>query len=69
MDAIEKDLTGRKDEIQKEIELLFKANMKMTDWNIPEVDDKKVAEVLLDIMEDKLSQIRADITAGKYDYY
>ena len=68
MDAIEKDLTGRKDEIQKEIELLFKANMKMTDWNIPEVDDKKVAEVLLDIMEDKLSQIRADITAGKYDY-
>jgi hypothetical protein len=69
MDVILKELTSRKDEIEKEIEVLFNANMKITDWDVPEVDDKKAAEVLLAIMETKLAEIRADVTAGKYDYY
>jgi len=69
MELLLKNLTDRKDEIEQELELLFKANMKITDWNIPEVDDKKVAEVLLSIMEEKLTKIRTDINNGKYDYY
>ncbi len=43
--------------------------MKITDWDVPEADDKKAAEVLLDIIEEKLSAIRSDIANGKYDYY
>ncbi len=69
MDVILKELASRKDEIQKEVEILFNANMKITDWDVPEADDKKAAEVLLDIIEEKLSAIRSDIANGKYDYY
>ncbi len=69
MDVILKELASRKDEIQKEVEVLFNANMKITDWDVPEADDKQAAEILLDIMQDKLTAIRFDIANGKYDYY
>jgi len=69
MDNIKKELIERKSEIQKELELLFKANIKITDWDIPEANDKEVATLLLDIMEEKLASIRTDIANGKYDYY
>jgi len=68
MDTVMKELTSRKDEIQKEVEILFNANMKITDWDVPEVDDKKAAEMLLSIIEEKLAAIRSEISAGKYDY-
>ena len=69
MDVILKELASRKDEIQKEVEILFNTNMKITDCDVPEADDKQAAEVLLDIMQDKLTAIRFDIANGKYDYY
>jgi hypothetical protein len=68
MDVILKELASRKNEIQKEVELLFNTNMKITDWDVPEADDKQGAEILLGIMEEKLAAIRLDISAGKYDY-
>ena len=69
MDAIQKDLESRKSEIRKEMELLFKANMKMTDWNVPEGDDKEIAIRLLMILQEALDDIKTDVQAGKYDYY
>ena len=69
MDVILKELAGRKNEIQKEVDILFKANMKITDWDVPEADDKQAAELILKIIEERLSKIRSDIVAGKYDYY
>ena len=69
MDAVQKELASRKSEIQKEIELLFKANMKITDWDVPEADDKEGAKILLDMIQEKIDAIRADVEAGKYDYY
>ena len=50
MDVIQKELTSRKAEIQKEVELLFKVNMKITDWDVPEADDKEAAKILLDMI-------------------
>ncbi len=69
MDAVIKDLISRKSEIQAEVEAIFKTNMKITDWNIPEANDKEAAKVILDIIQDKLDTIKADVAAGKYDYY
>jgi len=69
MDVIQKELTSRKAEIQGAVELLFKANMKITDWDVPEADDKEGAKILLDMMQEKIDTIRADIEAGKYDNY
>lgn len=69
MDAIQKELVSRKTEIQLAVELLFKANMKITDWDVPEADDKEGAKILLDMIQEKIDIIRADVNAGKYDYY
>jgi hypothetical protein len=69
MDVIQKELTSRKTEIQLAVEVLFKANMKITDWDVPEADDKEGAKILLDMIQEKIDTIRADVEAGRYDYY
>lgn len=69
MDVIEKELTSRKTEIQAEVLAVFKVNMKITDWDVPEADDNQAAKVLVQIMQEALDQIKQDIEAGKYDNY
>jgi uncharacterized protein YecE (DUF72 family) len=69
MNAVQKDFENRKSEIRKELELLFKANMKITDWNAPEADDNEAAKQLILIMQEAMDEIKVDIEAGKYDYY
>ena len=69
MQVIIKELESRKSEIELAVDLLFKANMKITDWDVPEADDKQAAEIILKIMQDKIDTIRVDIQAGKYDTY
>ncbi|HIP14529.1 MAG TPA: hypothetical protein EYG74_03460 [Sulfurimonas autotrophica] len=68
-DAVIKDLAEREAEIEEAIELLFKANMKITDWDVPEADDTKAANIILNIMEKKIHQLRDDVKAGKYKNY
>jgi len=69
MDIIQKELESRKSEIKKELELLFKTNMKITDWDVPEADDNEAANILLSILQEALDEIKVDVAAGKYDYY
>ena len=69
MDALHKELESRKAEITKGMELFFKANMTITDWDVPEVDDHAAAKQLVAIMQEALDKIKADIKAGEYDYY
>ena len=69
MDAVQKDLQTRKDEIIKELELLFKTNLKITDWDVPEADDQEAAMMLANILQEGLDKIKEDIKAGKYNNY
>lgn len=69
MDALQQELESRKNEIRKGLELFFKANMTITDWDVPEVDDHEAAKRLVAIMQEALEQIKADVAAGVYDYY
>ena len=69
MDAIQKELVSRKAEIQKELELLFKTNMKITDWDVPEADDVEAAKILHSILQEKLDGIKKDIENGAYTNY
>ena len=69
MSVVEKELNSRKSEIQAELELLFKANMKITDWDVPEPDDNEAAKMLLDILQEKLDNMREDVKSGKYTNY
>lgn len=68
MDTVEKEFYSRKKEILKELKFLFKANMKITDWDIPEPDNQKAAGVLADILQEGLDEIKEDIKNGKFDY-
>ena len=68
-DVVIKELAVRKTEIEKELELLFTTNMKITDWDVPEAEDTEAADVLLNIMEKKIQQLREDVKAGKYENY
>ena len=68
-DVVIKELAVRKTEIEKELELLFKVNMKITDWDVPEADDTEAADIILNIMEKKIQVLRADVKAGKYENY
>jgi len=63
------EMASRKAEIEKELELLFKVNMKITDWDVPEADDKEAAKLLVNILQKKLDAIRADVEAGTYNNY
>jgi hypothetical protein len=69
VDVLSKEFASRKDEIQNELEVLFKANMKITDWDVPEANDHAAAKILLEILQDKLDSISADIQSGKYNNY
>ncbi|MBA1433063.1 MAG: hypothetical protein FAF04_05620 [Epsilonproteobacteria bacterium] len=68
-DAVIKELAVRKAEIEKELGLLFKANMKITDWDVPEADDTEAAEIILRIMDKKIQELRDEVKAGKYKNY
>jgi len=68
-DVVQREFDSRKSEIKKSLEVLFKANMKITDWDIPEADDQKAAEILLAILEEKLQEIKTDVEDGKYKDY
>jgi len=67
--ATQKDLQNRIDEIRDELESLFKSNLKITDWNVPEADDQNAAEILVSILEQKLSEIKEDVKNKKYETY
>ena len=69
MDVIQKELESRKAEIRSGMDLLFKANMKITDWDVPEADDNEAANMILNILQEVLDEIKVDVDAGKYDYY
>lgn len=69
MNALLKEFESRKGEIEKALEVLFKTNMKITDWDIPEADDEQAATILLAILEKKLDAIREDIVSGNYKNY
>lgn len=69
MNVMLKELESRKSEIQTELEILFKTNMKISDWDVPEADDEEAATILLSILQEKLDAIREDVKSGKYKNY
>ncbi|MEA3491353.1 MAG: hypothetical protein U9R27_05580 [Campylobacterota bacterium] len=69
MDIQEREIAKMHDEITEEVQLVFKKNMKVFDWDIPENDDRKSAELILSVMQKAMDRLTEDVTSGKYDYY
>jgi hypothetical protein len=64
-----KEIDSRTEDIENQLEFLFKTNMKITNWDVPEADDQMAAELIVEILEKKLSKIKEDVTKGVYEYY
>jgi len=69
-------MTPQNQEIEKmqksiitELRAVFKANMKIFDWDIPENDDRKSAELIIDTMQKAMDELKEEIKADKYDQY
>ncbi len=69
VDPVKKELESRRKAIKKELELLFKVNMKITDWDVPEADDKESANLILQIMQDELDNLKEAVKSGEYNNY
>ncbi len=61
MDALRKELESRKDEIKKEIKAIYEANEHITGWDVPEVDEKESAKLLLDVMQKALDEVKKEV--------
>jgi hypothetical protein len=67
--AVQKDMLNRRDEIRADLVSLFKNNLKITDWNVPEADDQKASEILVEILQEKLDEIKKDVQNREYKNY
>jgi len=65
----EKEMEMMKTEITKEIRAVFKANMKIFDWDIPENDGRKSAELIIEVMQEAIDELKDEIANGKFDQY
>lgn len=65
----EQEIKKMKPEIIKEVRLAFKANMKIFDWDIPENDDHRSAQLIIEVMQEALDTLKEEIKDGKYDQY
>ena len=65
MESVQKELESRKEEIKKELRLLFNANNRITGWDVPETDEKEAAQLLLKIMQEALDELKEEIN-NKY---
>jgi hypothetical protein len=65
----EQEIEKMRSSIKKELRLIFKANMKIFDWDIPENNDRQSAELIVQTMQEALDEVKQEITEGKYDNY
>ena len=69
MNPVEQDILRRKDEIIAEVNGVFKVNMKITDWDVPEADDTLAATLILDIMQEAVDELKTRLAEGEFKHY
>ena len=65
----EQEIEKMQGEITTELRAVFKGNMKIFDWDIPENDDRKSAELIIAVMQKAMDELQQEIKDGKYDQY
>ncbi len=61
MDMEHKEIEALKGEIKKELELIYKANMKASGWDIPERDDSEMSKLILETMQKALDELKKEV--------
>jgi len=65
----EQEIKKMQGEITAELRAVFKANMKIFDWDIPENDDEKSAQLIINVMQKAMDKLKSEIADGKYNNY
>ncbi|WP_373028247.1 hypothetical protein [Sulfurovum sp.] len=69
MNPVEQDILGRKNEIISEVNAIFKVNMKITNWDVPEADAKLAGNMIIDIMQEALDGLKMKLSTGEFKDY
>ncbi|WP_309498015.1 hypothetical protein [Sulfurovum sp.] len=69
MNPVKQDILRRKNEITSEINGVFKVNMRITDWDVPEADDELAAKMIIDIMQEALDGLKQKFSEGEFKDY
>ena len=69
MNPVKQDITRRKNEITSEVNGVFKLNMTITDWDVPEADDELAAKMIIDIMQEALDGLKKKLSEGDFKDY
>lgn len=69
MNPVAQDILDRKSEIISEINAIFKVNMKITNWDVPEADDTLAGKMILDIMQEALDGLKTKLEEGEFRDY
>ena len=65
----EQEIEKLQNEITDELRGVFKGNMKIFDWDIPENDDQKSANLIIETMQKAMKDLEKEIKEGKYNLY
>ena len=69
MNPVEQDILSRKNEIISEVNGVFKLNMKITNWDVPEADDTLAGKMIIDIMQEALDGLKVKLSEGEFKDY
>ncbi len=69
MNPVEQDILRRKNEIISEVNAVFKLNMKITDWDVPEADDELAGKMIINIMQEAIDDLKVKLDAGEFKNY
>lgn len=61
MDMEHKEINSLKDEIKKELKLIYNANMEASGLDIPERDDKEMSKLVLEAMQNALNELKKEV--------
>jgi len=65
----EQEIEKMRGAISDDLRAVFTANMKIFDWDIPENDNRKAAELIYTVMQQAMAHLEEEIALGKYDQY
>ena len=67
MNPVEQDILRRKNEIISEVNGIYKLNMSITNWDVPEADDKLAATMIINIMQEALDALKDKLNEGGFE--
>jgi len=69
MSAETKEIAKLRSGIKEELKDILEKNLKISDRDIPEADDKDLATKIVDILQDALNELKKEVQEGVYNNY